>query len=222
MEAVIQQKGSASTDAQVRSARHINANHDHLERSAIICCRGLLGRPRAPKIVELNNDRLGHYLATLGAQVTTVLPVDQIATQPDQHLSNHIIIQDEVLSQLRQLERATVDMVVFQRSLHLWPLAEARLLLVDIRRTLKLGARLYLSCAGVKSELAIGYPAGAQLADRHAKLDPVTAKEQGIHGRVTLYSTAEICTLVSEAGYDVESIWLSDEGHLNCCAVNRS
>jgi len=222
MEAVIQDKREANASAKIQSEHQVSVNHDHLERWAIICCRGLLGRPRTPNIHELYSDRVGRYLATLGAQVTTVLPVEQDSGLHESPLTNHQYCTGGLHDHLRELASDSVDMIVFRHQLQLYRLAEARLVLIDIRRVLRRGARLYLSCAGLKSELSIGYPATKPLADRHTKLSKSMAQKYGIHDKVTLYSTAEICTLVSEAGYDVESIWLSDEGHLNCCAVNRS
>ena len=118
------------------------------------------------------------------------------------------------------LPEAPFDLVVGQLALHSLPYAEARNVLCQLRRLLKIGGKLYLSAYGKHSTLGDYYPDnGKRVQDRFAELPSALAKLYDLHGPICLYSERDLITLLFEVGAPVLQSATSGQGNVRVVAV---
>ena len=126
------------------------------------------------------------------------------------------------LSQLEvaALPEAPFDLIVGQLALHSLPYAQARDVLQQLRRLLKIGGKLYLSAYGKHSTLGDYYPDNSKrVQDRFAELPASLAKLYDLHGPICLYSERDLITLLFEVGAPVLHSATSGQGNVRVVAV---
>lgn len=112
------------------------------------------------------------------------------------------------------------DVISVQRSLHHLRFGEAVEALKVLRQNLMGGGRIYLSVAGLPSELSEGYSAAdVPVEQRFALVHPKIRDQHDIRRPVCLYSSSEVRKLMSEAGFETLSLWISRRGHIK--AIGR-
>jgi hypothetical protein len=113
------------------------------------------------------------------------------------------------------------DILYSQRTIHYLCYESALQFLMAFRLRMRQYASLYLSCSGVTSELAHGYP-GAELPveRRFHHLASLMQNKHGIRQPVCLYSAKELTLLVERAGFHVEEVWQSEFGNVKLTARN--
>ena len=114
---------------------------------------------------------------------------------------------------------APFDLVVCQRVLHYLTYDEAVAAVRELGKALTLKGRLYVSVAGLASELSNGYPAlGAPVRERFALLHPNQRVRHQCERPVCLYSPDELRQMLREAGLEVSALWISRFGHIKAIA----
>jgi hypothetical protein len=126
------------------------------------------------------------------------------------------------LSQIKvdALPEAPFDLIVGQLALHSLPYAQALDVLLQLRRLLKIGGKLFLSAYGVRSTLGDFYPdSGKRVQDRFAELPTALADLYNLHGPICLYSERDLITLLFETGAPVVHSATSGQGNVRAIAV---
>lgn len=126
------------------------------------------------------------------------------------------------LSQLAldMLSEAPFDLIVGQLALHSLTYIEARDVLQEMRRVLKIGGKLYLSAYGKHSTLGDNYPDnGKRVEERFAELPAPLAKLYNLHGPICLYSERDLINLLFEVGAPVLHSATSGQGNVRVIAV---
>jgi SAM-dependent methyltransferase len=112
------------------------------------------------------------------------------------------------------------DLIVFQRSLCHLPYPEARQVIRDLMKKLRIGGKLYLSILGLHSALAEGYQdADLDISERYCQLAPELSEKYGIKGPVCLYSERNLFLLLLEAGASVLRTFTTTYGNVKAVAV---
>lgn len=159
-------------------------------------------------------------LAQVGV-IVTALDIDnfkdEIVTLAGSAVSNRInFIQADVRRFVFDTE-AKFDFVVLQRILHYLPYTEAKQLL---ERLHSLTSRLYLSVTGATTGIARHYDSLLlSIESRWGRLDKVGQELFSISAPLCLYSEAEVCTLLQEAGWEISWLRVSDFGNIKVEAV---
>ncbi len=194
---------------------------DDLDQAAMICCRGLMAMSVPPQVLDLaiSHDAMALRFAELGAFVTAINQQDLV--QDESPIDNLDRREGDLFENLLVTEDQKYHMCLFQRGLQFFSHEEAAELLTQMHRVLKRRARLYISVGSTNSPLAKGYPVYLPIEYRHSELATPMAVKYGIRHPVTLYSVSELCSLLNQSGYEIESAWVSDAGDVKCCAVRR-
>lgn len=96
------------------------------------------------------------------------------------------------------------DIIVLRRGLCHLPYEQARLVIRDLLRQLRIGGKLYLSILGLHSELGEEYPdAELPIGERFAPLAPEVVEKYGIQGNICLYTERDLFLLLLSAGASV-------------------
>jgi SAM-dependent methyltransferase len=118
------------------------------------------------------------------------------------------------------LPEAPFDLIVGQLALHSLPYDQARDVLLQLRRLLKIGGKLFLSAYGVRSTLGDFYPdSGKRVQDRFAELPAALAEPYNLHGPICLYSERDLITLLFETGVPIIHSATSGQGNVRAIAV---
>ncbi len=108
-----------------------------------------------------------------------------------------------------------VHILYSQRMLHYLRHAEAARVLAAFAGRMAAGARLFLSCACLESELSGGYSAlGEPLGQRFGLLAPAMAQKHDVHEPLCLYARDEFLDLAGGAGFKAIEAYRSDFGTL--------
>ena len=119
-----------------------------------------------------------------------------------------------------KLPNEPFDIVFCDRNLCAMPYKEAREVVRNLLRRLKIGGRLYLSLLGLHSELGEGYDgAEIEVNQRYFALKPIIAEKYSISGPVCLYSERNFFTLILEAGGGVLRSFTTTHGNVKGVAV---
>jgi SAM-dependent methyltransferase len=111
------------------------------------------------------------------------------------------------------------DIIICQRAIHYLPFVEAVSVVTEMKNLLSPGGRVYLSASGIYSELGDGYSAREDvLKDRYAELSPAMRDKHDIHGKVCLYSEADLTALLHAGGLVPEKIFSSKFGNIKAVA----
>lgn len=200
---------------------------DELEGSALGEC---IKRQRVDRLVSVmvipgNHCELAIQFAHLGARVT-------VADEPSQQqgIEGRVLaagLRDEISFAPCALPTPPespvgepFDIIFIRRSLCSVPYTEARQIVRQLLRQLKIGGKLYLSILGLHSELSEGY-AGSELSvdQRFCELAPERAKKYAINHPVCLYSERDLFMLLLEAGGSVLRTLTTTYGNVKGVAV---
>lgn len=119
-----------------------------------------------------------------------------------------------------KLAHEPYDVIVCRHGLCEIPYAEAKQVVRQLIRRLKIGGRLYLSMLGLHSELGYHYAAiDALAAERFSELSPEIADKYGIRGPVCLYTERDLFCLVLETGGSVLRTFTTTHGNVKGVAV---
>ena len=112
------------------------------------------------------------------------------------------------------------DIIVIRRGLCGMRYGEARQVVRQLMRRLKIGGKLYLSILGLHSELSEAYAGSeAPIDQRFAELAPAMISKYGIRGPVCLYSERNLFMLLLEAGASVLRTLTTTYGNVKGIAV---
>ncbi len=203
------------------SERHI----DRLDHESVRFLRSLVRRGRRePRALDMACGTGAHAgrMAEAGARVTAadlfaeyalhVERVRQAANLPEEKLRFE---QLDLRALPNRIPGAPFDVISVQRSLHHLRFGEAVEALKTLRENLGAGGRIYLSVAGLPSELSDGYPmAEAPIEERFGLVHPRVRDKHELRRPVCLYSSSDVRRLMSEAGLEVHSLWISRRGHI--------
>lgn len=118
------------------------------------------------------------------------------------------------------LPGAPFDIIVIRRGLCGLRYEEARHVIRQLLRQLKIGGKLYVSILGLHSELSDAYAAAEQPVElRFAELAPAMAKKYGIKGPVCLYTERNLFMLLLDAGASVLRTLTTTYGNVKGVAV---
>jgi len=200
---------------------------DELERSALEECvkRQRVDRRVSVMVMPANHCELGIQFARLGAQVI-------VADEPShqQEVEGRILaagLRDEISytpcaipAPPEHPAGEPFDIIFVRRSLCSVPYEEARQIVRQLLRQLKIGGKLYLSVLGLHSELSEGYGAkDLPVEERFSKLAPDLAKKYVISVPVCLYSERNLFMLLLEAGGSVLRTLTTTYGNVKGVAV---
>ena len=200
---------------------------DELERSALEECvkRQRVDRRVSVMVMPANHCELGIQFAHLGAQVI-------VADEPShrQEVEGRILaagLRDEIRytpcaipAPPENSDGEPFDIIFVRRSLCSVPYAEARQIVRQLLRQLRIGGKLYVSVLGMHSELSEGY-AGKELPieERFTELAPDLARKYVIPCPVCLYSERNLFMLLLEAGGSVLRTLTTTYGNVKGVAV---
>lgn len=200
---------------------------DELERSAQEECvkRQRLDRLVSVMVMPGNHCELAIQFARLGARVTVA---DEPTQQQD--IEGRILaagLRDEITylpcalpKPPEQPAGEPFDIIFVRRSLCAAPYPEARQVVRQLLRQLKIGGKLYISVLGMHSALAEGYAGSEQpIEERFTELAPSLAKKYAIHHPVCLYTERNLFTLLLEAGGSVLRTLTTTYGNVKAVAV---
>ena len=112
------------------------------------------------------------------------------------------------------------DVIACRYGLSSLPYLEARDVVRQLMRRLKIGGRLYLSLLGLHSDLGSHYSCRDQLVvSRFCELSPKTQEKYNIQGSVCLYSERDLLTLILEAGCSPLRTFSTTHGNVKGVAV---
>ena len=200
---------------------------DELERLALEECvkRQRLDRLVSVMIMPANRCDLAIQFAQLGARVTVA---DEASHQHE--IEGRILatdFKDEISYAACTLPEAPescanepFDIIFVRRSLCNVPYEDARRIVRQLLRKLRIGGKLYISILGLHSELSEGY-AGRDLPieQRFTDLAPPLARKYGIQHPVCLYTERNLFMLLLEAGGSVLRTLTTTYGNVKGIAV---
>lgn len=200
---------------------------DDLERHALGECakRQRVDHRVSVLVMPANHCELAIQFAELGARVTVA---DEAAHAQD--VEGRILaagLRDEMSFAACAMPQPPenspgepFDIIFVRRSLCALPYPDARQVVRQLLRQLKIGGKLYVSILGLHSELSEGY-VGKELAieERFSELAPALAKKYGIPHPVCLYSERNLFMLLLEAGASVLRTMTTTYGNVKAIAV---
>ena len=210
------------------TANPFDNGSDELERLALEECtkRQRLDHRASVLILPTTNSRLATQLTDLGAKVTLAAPESR-----RQDIQGRIIASGRS-DQLRYLpcefpeqshlpaDDGPFDMIVVQRGLCQFTYQEAKQLIRQLLKKLRIGGKLYLSILGLHSELGEGYQASEQiLANRFAPLNEKMACKYDLSGNLCLYTERDLFLLILESGASVLRTLTTTWGNVKGIAV---
>ncbi len=134
---------------------------------------------------------------------------------------SHVNFQPISLTKLsKDLPNEPFDLIFCSRNFCSLPYPQAREVVRNLLRRLKIGGRLYLSVLGLHSELGDGYAdADKEVNQRYCELKPDLAEKYTISGPVCLYTERNFFTLILEAGGGVLRSFTTTHGNVKGVAV---
>ena len=212
---------------------NINANpldngSDELERLALEECtkRQRLDHRVSVLILPTTNSTLSARLTDLGAQVTLAAPENR-----RQEIQGRILASGRT-DQLRYTpcqfpeqadlpeEDGPFDMIIVQRGLCQFTYQEAKTLVRQLLKKLRIGGKLYLSILGLHSELSDGYLGNEKaLSNRFAALSEQMAEKYDLPGDLCLYTERDLFLLILESGASVLRTLTTTWGNVKGIAV---
>ena len=210
----------------------INANTfdtgvDELERFALEECtkRQLLDHQVAAMVMPASDCELAIKFAKLGASVTAVdRPAKQSMIEASIQASglNAQISYAamELPSIAAELPNEPYDIIFIRYGLSHLTYEDARSVIRQLMKKLRIGGKLYVSILGLKSELGDGYADAEKLVEeRFCHLPPAMIKKYGIKSKVCLYSERNLFLLLLEAGASVLRTLTTTYGNVKAVAV---
>jgi len=112
------------------------------------------------------------------------------------------------------------DIILLRRGICGMPYDQARDIVRQLLRKLRIGGKLYISILGLHTELGDGYAdAGEPVNQRFTALAPGIAQKYGIDGPVCLYTERNLFMLLLEAGASVLRTLTTTYGNVKGVAV---
>ncbi|OQA32295.1 MAG: CheR methyltransferase, SAM binding domain [Betaproteobacteria bacterium ADurb.Bin341] len=112
------------------------------------------------------------------------------------------------------------DVIICRSGLSSVSYGDARTVVRQLMRRLKIGGRLYLSLLGLHSELGSHYPgAESMVTSRFCELAPKIQEKYHIMGPVCLYSERDLLTLILESGFSPLRTFSTTHGNVKGIAV---
>lgn len=211
---------------------HITANPfdtgaDELERYALEECVKRQRVDRRVSILVLPDKRgeLAVKFARLGAQVVICDDAPLKGSIEGRILAaglrDEITFAPGTLNDLQSgLPGEPFDIIVVRRGLCRMPYAEARDIVRQLIRKLRIGGKLYVSVLGLHSELGHDYAdSEVPIERRFASLAPELAEKYAIPGPVCLYTERNLFLLLLEAGASVLRTLTTTYGNIKGIAV---
>ena len=210
----------------------INANTfdtgvDELERFALEECtkRQHLDHSVAAMVMPASHCELAIKFARLGANVAAVdRPAKRNMIETNilaSGLSDQITYAAmELPSIADDLPNEPYDIIFIRYGLDHLVYEEARSVIRQLMKKLRIGGKLYVSILGLKSELGDGYSDAEKSVDqRFCHLPPAMIKKYGIKSKVCLYSERNLFLLMLEAGASVLRTLTTTYGNVKAVAV---
>lgn len=209
------------------TANPFETGDDEIERFALEECikRQRVDRRVAVMVWPAAHCELAVKFAKLGARVTAA---DREANQ--KNVEGRILASGQS-SEIRfatldlssipdDLPDEPYDIIVIRYGLGHLPYIEARAVIRQIMRKLRIGGKLYISILGINSELGDGYEDHDKMVeDRFCNLAPAIIKKYNIKGKVCLYSERNLFLLLLEAGASVLRTLTTTYGNVKAVAV---
>lgn len=208
-------------------ANPIEACANALEHFALEECvkRSRFNNAVSALVTPAGNCDTAVKLARVGARVTVG---DQAARQHE--IEGRILangFRDEIRyteytlgQEIMPLDGEPYDLIILRRGLCVLPYAEARKVLRQLLKKLKIGGKLYVSVLGLHSELGDDYPASDTLInERFSPLAPAMAEKYGLHAPLCLYSERNLFMLLLEVGASVLRTLTTTYGNVQGIAV---
>lgn len=178
-------------------------------------------RDRAPIVADLGCGR-GAFSVATGAIGAFVWMYDMLDLNDTVEKANALFGERRLTFVRRDLAKVTIDdippaldILYSQRTLHYFTFSEATRIVDLFSRRMEPGARAFLSCSGLASELSTGYPhAALPVEQRYSLLASQMADHHQIHEPVCLYTAADLGRLAEAAGLKVLEITHSDFGNV--------
>ena len=194
---------------------------DELDGAALRFAEEISARVTPAVAVDLGAG-LGAQTARFAAAGLSVLMVD-LAVRPEwlqsvnsQHPEPRVsAFAGDVCQMPEDAMPRAVHLLYSQRMIHYLRYPAAVGVLSSFAARMGAGARLFLSCACLDSELSQGYSeSGKRVDERFGALAPELAKKHGVVEPLCLYSEAEFVRLAEESGFSAMKVWRSEFGTL--------
>lgn len=208
------------------TANPFETGTDELDRMAMeeFIKRQRVDRRVSVLVLPARRCEIALELARMGASVSTA---DDPSRQRD--IEGRILaagLRDDISftpCQLPELPAAPgepYDMIICRRGLCGLPYGEAREVVRQLLRRLKIGGKLYISILGLHSALGEGYSGAEQpIEERYAELDAAMVDKYGISGPVCLYTERNLFMLLLDAGASVLRTLTTTYGNVKGVAV---
>lgn len=209
------------------TANPFETGDDEIERFALEECikRQRVDHRVAVMVWPASHCELAVKFAKLGARVTAA------DRRPNEQNVQGRILASGLGSEIRYtpLELSEIpddlpdepyDIIVIRYGLGHLHYNEARSVIRQIMRKLRIGGKLYVSILGINSELGDGYDDRDKMVEeRFCNLSPAMIKKYNIKGKVCLYSERNLFLLLLEAGASVLRTLTTTYGNVKAVAV---
>ena len=196
---------------------------DDLDKKMIRWVESCVARDGSPLILDLGCGSGGQSarLVAAGASVVGVDVVDHSeffsSSRASQGFSEDVL--KFAMGDMSQLDdvlgEQQFDGVCLQRTLHYVPYAVALRILIELRKRVRLGGKLYIAVTGIESDIGHEYQdASAVAEDRFCRLNTVNAETFSITEPVCLYTPEEFVVLLQDSGWNIEECWVSAFGNI--------
>lgn len=209
------------------NANTFDAGVDELERFALEECtkRQLLDHQVAAMVMPASHCELAIKFAKLGAIVAAIdRPAKRSIIESSiltSGLNDQISYAAMELPNIPdELPNAPYDIIFIRYGLDHLVYEEARDVIRQLMKKLRIGGKLYVSILGLKSELGDGYAdAEKSVEERFCHLPPAMINKYGIKSKVCLYSERNLFLLMLEAGASVLRTLTTTYGNVKAVAV---
>ena len=197
---------------------------DDVDKKVLAHAREYMARGVVPQVLDAGcgEGGLSAALLALGAAVTAIDIADfshelaQRVASAGGVQGTYQFSQADVRAWVATTS-ASYDIVVLQRMLHYVPYGDALAVLTALRPRV---THLYLSVTGLGTAIARHYDAASiPVQERFATLDSEGQQLFSITAPLCLYSEAELRQLLSESGWQIDWLRVSDFGNIKINAV---
>jgi len=115
-----------------------------------------------------------------------------------------------------------MDFIYAQRSIHYLPYDGALTLLKMARNKMARGGQIFISAGGFDTEYGLAHPGRDKpIQDRFDFISPEMQKKHGICHKITVYTAGEMAELLSESGFSVQEVRLSEFGNVKAIGKTK-
>jgi len=135
---------------------------------------------------------------------------------------NVIFVHDDIIKHFTSSSSAQYDAIYCQRTIHYLDYQSALILLSQMHRSSKPGAKLFISASGNGSELSENYPGKSlEISSRYDFLSEKMQNKHGIRERVCLYDLDDLISSIEKSGWKCMSADVSEFGNIKLIANER-